>query len=94
MLMSGVALAPGGVVGWIIVGLLAGAIASHLVRGRGYGCLLDIVVGVVGAFIGGLIVGLFVPYGTVYGFWGSLIVAIVGAVVLLGVLRLLVPGRR
>jgi uncharacterized membrane protein YeaQ/YmgE (transglycosylase-associated protein family) len=88
MLMAGVALDPGGILGWIVIGLLAGAIASHLVRGRGLGCLLDVVVGVVGAFIGGLVVSLFVPHGTAYGFWGSLLVAILGAVLLLALLRL------
>jgi uncharacterized membrane protein YeaQ/YmgE (transglycosylase-associated protein family) len=91
---SGVALDPGGILGWIIIGLLAGAIASHLVRGKGLGCLLDIVVGVVGAFIGGLLVSLLIPQGTRYGFWGSLIVAIIGAVILLGILRLINPRRR
>ena len=85
-------LEPGGWISWIIVGLIAGAIASRIVRGRGMGCILDIVVGVVGAFVGGLIVSLFAP-GT-YGFWGSLVVAILGAVVLLAVVRLLTGGRR
>lgn len=86
-------LQPGGWISWIIVGLIAGAIASRIVRGRGMGCILDIVVGVVGAFVGGLIVSLVAP-GSAYGFWGSLLVAILGAVVLLAVVRLLTGGRR
>src|ERR671937_3115755 len=61
--------------GWIIVGLIAGAIASRVVAGRGFGCLADIVVGVIGAFIGGYIVSLFVHTTTVYGFLGSLLLA-------------------
>jgi uncharacterized membrane protein YeaQ/YmgE (transglycosylase-associated protein family) len=88
-----VVLDPGGLLSWIIVGLIAGAVAARLVRGHGLGCLMDIVVGVIGAFIGGFVVSLFVAPGTSYGFLGSLLVAILGAVILLGVLRLLTPSR-
>ena len=90
---TGVFLYPGGIISWIVVGLIAGAVAGRVVRGRGYGCLVDIVVGVIGAFVGGLIVSIFTPRGTVYGFWGSLLVAILGALLLVGLLRL-VAGRR
>ena len=79
--------------GWIIVGLIAGAIASRVVAGRGFGCLADIVVGVIGAFIGGYIVSLFVHTTTVYGFLGSLLVAVLGATLFLAVLKLLAGGR-
>ena len=90
--LASVALEPGGWFAWIVVGLLAGAIAGTLVRGRGYGCLVDIVVGIIGAFIGGIVVGFFLP-GTAVGFIGTLVVAVLGAVLLLGVLRLVSPGR-
>lgn len=90
--MASVALEPGGWFAWLVVGLLAGAIAGTLVRGRGYGCLVDIVVGIIGAFVGGIVVGFFLP-GTAVGFVGTLIVAVLGAVLLLAVLRLLSPGR-
>jgi uncharacterized membrane protein YeaQ/YmgE (transglycosylase-associated protein family) len=80
-----------GWLGWILIGLIAGALAGRVVRGRGFGCLVDIVVGVAGAFIGGILVGAFVP--GVAGFWESLVVAFIGAVVLLGVLRLLSGGK-
>lgn len=89
-----VELNPGGLVSWIIVGLIAGAIAGRLVRGRGLGCLMDIVVGVVGAFIGGFVVSLFYSPGTTFGFVGSLLVAILGAVILLLFIRLVTPGPR
>jgi len=52
-----VALEPGGLLSWLIVGLIAGALAGRVVEGRGLGCLGDIVVGIVGAVLGGLIVG-------------------------------------
>ncbi|MGH7882515.1 MAG: GlsB/YeaQ/YmgE family stress response membrane protein [Candidatus Dormibacteraceae bacterium] len=78
---------------WLLIGLLAGAISGRLVRGRGYGCCLDIVVGSIGGFIGGLVVSHFLP-GTTYGFLGSLVVAILGSMALLIVLRLIIPGNR
>jgi uncharacterized membrane protein YeaQ/YmgE (transglycosylase-associated protein family) len=90
--LASVALEPGGWFAWIVVGLLAGAIAGTLVRGRGYGCLVDIVVGIIGAFIGGIVVGIFLP-GTAVGFIGTLLVAVVGAVLLLAVIRLVSPRR-
>jgi len=83
---------PGGLLAWLVIGLLAGAIASRVVRGRGYGCLMDIVIGVLGAFIGGLVVSLFVP-GTLFGFIGTLIVATLGAIILLAFVRVLSPSR-
>lgn len=72
-----------GVIGWIVMGLIAGFIASKLVNKRGEGAVMDILLGIVGAVIGGW---LFHAFGTagVTGFnvW-SLLVAVVGAVVLL-----------
>jgi uncharacterized membrane protein YeaQ/YmgE (transglycosylase-associated protein family) len=84
---------PGSWISWIIVGLIAGAIAARVVAGRGFGCVADIVVGVAGAIIGGfLLSALFGASGTV-GFWGSLVVAFVGAAVLLAALKALSGGR-
>jgi uncharacterized membrane protein YeaQ/YmgE (transglycosylase-associated protein family) len=85
----GLTLAPGGVIAWIVIGLLAGAIAGRLTRGRGYGCLFDIVLGLVGAFVGGVIVSAFVNGNKTAGFLGTLGVAILGAVVLLVSVRLI-----
>ena len=83
---------PGGWLAWLVIGLLAGAIASRVVRGRGYGCLMDIVIGVLGAFIGGIVVSFLVP-GTFFGFIGTLIVATLGAIILLAFVRVLSPSR-
>ena len=77
----------------MIIGLIAGAIAGRLVRGRGYGCLMDIVVGVLGAFIGGIVVGLLLP-DTTLGFIWTLIVATLGAIALLAFIRVLSPSSR
>jgi uncharacterized membrane protein YeaQ/YmgE (transglycosylase-associated protein family) len=80
-----------GWLGWIVIGLIAGALAGRVVRGRGFGCLVDIIVGIAGAFIGGILVGAFVQGAA--GFWESLVVAFIGAVILLGAVRLLSGGR-
>ncbi len=93
ILVARLNLDPGSWLAWIVIGLVAGAIASRIVAGRGFGCLADIVVGVAGAIIGGFLLGaLFGASGTV-GFWGSLIVAFIGAAVLLAALKLLSGGR-
>lgn len=78
---------------WIIVGLVAGFLAS-LVVGGGYGIIGDIIIGIVGAFVGGWLfskLGVSSPWG---GLPGTIFVAFVGSVVLLFVLRLLRGGAR
>lgn len=93
LLASRLNLEPGSWLAWILIGLVAGAVASRVVAGRGFGCVADIVVGVAGAIIGGFLLGaLFGASGTV-GFWGSLIVAFIGAAVLLAGLKFLSGGR-
>jgi uncharacterized membrane protein YeaQ/YmgE (transglycosylase-associated protein family) len=93
LLASRLNLDPGSLFAWLVVGLVAGAIASRVVAGRGFGCLADIVVGVAGALIGGYLLGaLFGVTGTV-GFFGSIIVAFLGAAVLLALLKALSGGR-
>jgi len=79
---------------WLILGGIAGWLASLLVRGTGLGILGDIVVGIIGGFIGGFIVSLFGGQGmTGFNIW-SLIVAVIGAVVLLMIVRLFTGSRR
>jgi uncharacterized membrane protein YeaQ/YmgE (transglycosylase-associated protein family) len=76
---------------WIAIGLVAGWLASAVVGG-GYGVIGDIVVGVVGAFLGGFIfrgLHIGVPFG---GIPGTIFVAFIGAVVLLLLLRLIRRG--
>jgi uncharacterized membrane protein YeaQ/YmgE (transglycosylase-associated protein family) len=80
------------VIGWLIIGLIAGALAGRLVEGRGLGCLADLVVGVAGAVIGGAILDQVEPHAQ-YGLLGSIVVAFIGACILLAVLRLLSGGR-
>ena len=85
------ALSPGGIIAWLLVGLIAGWAAGKVSRGHGFGLIGDLVVGLIGALIGGLVAGAFIQ-GSV-GFIGSIIVAFLGAVVLLALIRLL-SGRR
>src|SRR5437870_7421653 len=93
LLASSLNLDPGSWIAWILVGLIAGAIAARVVAGRGFGCIADIVVGVAGAIIGGfLLSAVFHMTGTV-GFWGSIVVAFIGAAALLAALKLLSGGR-
>lgn len=78
---------------WIVIGLIAGWLASAVVRG-GYGLVGDIIVGVAGAFLGGFIfrgLHIGVPFG---GLPGTIFVAFIGAVVLLLMLRLVNRGWR
>ena len=86
------ALNPGGLIAWIIIGLVAGWLAGVIMPGKGYGLIGDIIVGLIGAFVGGLLVNLFVPDAN-FGFWGSLIVALIGACILVAILHA-VTGRR
>lgn len=80
---------------WLIVGLIAGVLASLVMGGTGYGILGDIVIGIVGAFVGGWLfrqLGVATPMG---GLPGTIFVAFIGAVVLLFLLRLIRSrGRR
>ena len=87
-----VILQPGSWLAWIVVGLIAGALASRLVRGKGMGCVTDLVIGVLGAFVGGTLLSLLWPHPAAYGLIGTTVVATLGAVVLLLVVRAVV-GR-
>ena len=87
-----IVLEPGGVIAWLVVGLVAGFLASRFMGAGGYGLVGDIVVGLVGAFVGGLIGGMFVAGD--YGVIGSIVVAFVGACLLICVVRAVAPNRR
>jgi uncharacterized membrane protein YeaQ/YmgE (transglycosylase-associated protein family) len=90
--LNGLALNPGGLLLWIVVGLVAGFLASHFVKGGGYGLIGDLVVGLIGAVVGGFLLGFFVH--TTVGLLGSIIVAFIGAVILLFIVRSMSGGRR
>ena len=77
-----------GILAWIIVGLIAGWAAGKVIKGGGYGVLMDIVLGILGGLFGGWLfgqLGLWQGGGMV----GSIIVAFIGAVILVGITRLI-----
>ncbi len=81
------------IIGWLILGLVAGFVASKLVNKQGDGLILDVALGIVGAFAGGLVFSLFGASGVTGFNLYSMLVAIVGAVVVL-VLYHALFGRR
>ncbi len=84
------------ILAWIVVGGIAGWLASLVVRGGGMGVMMDIIVGIVGAIIGGALLTFLLPGAFAFsGFnLGSLIVAFIGAVVLLLIVRAVMGPRR
>jgi uncharacterized membrane protein YeaQ/YmgE (transglycosylase-associated protein family) len=81
------------IVWWIIVGLIAGWVTGKLMKGSGYGALMDIIVGIVGAVIGGFIMQNVFGAASQGGLIYTILVAILGAVILTWLVRL-VTGRR
>jgi uncharacterized membrane protein YeaQ/YmgE (transglycosylase-associated protein family) len=84
-----------GILVWIIVGAIAGFAASKVLTGKGMGLLWDIVVGILGAFLGGWLAGIVgLPVSTGSFTVGGLVAAFVGSVILLVVFRALTKSGR
>ena len=81
------------IIGWIVLGLIAGFIASKIVNKTGEGVILDIVLGVVGAVVGGWLFAQFGAAGVTGFNLYSMFVAVIGAIVVLVVYHL-ITGRR
>jgi uncharacterized membrane protein YeaQ/YmgE (transglycosylase-associated protein family) len=79
-------MAGGGILWWLIVGLIAGWLAGRVMKGGGYGVLADIVLGILGGVLGGWLFGKMGMGAT--STIGSIIVAFIGAVILVGLTRL------
>jgi uncharacterized membrane protein YeaQ/YmgE (transglycosylase-associated protein family) len=75
----------GGLIYWIVVGLIAGWLAGKVMKGGGYGVVVDIILGILGAIVGGFVFGLLGLHAG--GLIGSIIVAFVGAVILVWITR-------
>jgi uncharacterized membrane protein YeaQ/YmgE (transglycosylase-associated protein family) len=80
-----------GVVGWLIIGLLAGWLSGEITRGKGFGCLGNTLLGLIGAVLGGWLFSLL--HIQAYGFIGGLAAATVGAVVLVAFARAIAGGK-
>ena len=76
------------ILAWIVVGLIAGWLAGQVMKGGGYGVLVDIILGILGGVVGGWIFGaLGIWHGG--GMIGSILVAFIGAVILVAITRVL-----
>jgi uncharacterized membrane protein YeaQ/YmgE (transglycosylase-associated protein family) len=80
------------IIAWIVLGLIAGFIASKIYAGSGQGLLIDIVLGIIGAVVGGYLFAAFGASGVTGFNLYSMFVAIVGAVIVLWLYHLLVKG--
>jgi uncharacterized membrane protein YeaQ/YmgE (transglycosylase-associated protein family) len=78
-------------IGWILIGLLAGWLAGKVTRGAGFGCLADVVLGLIGALLGGWLFSRLGIWGG--GFLFSLAAATVGAILLVAIARLIAGHR-
>jgi len=85
---------PRGIIAWLFLGLVAGWLAGKLSRGRGYGCITDIVLGLIGSVIGGWIFTQLRIGTGAGGFLYSLAAATLGAVVLVAIVHLFVGDPR
>jgi uncharacterized membrane protein YeaQ/YmgE (transglycosylase-associated protein family) len=81
-----------GILAWIVVGLIAGALAKLIMPGDDPGgIIVTIIIGIVGAFVGGFVVNLLGGAGVSgFNFW-SILVATLGAIILLAIYRLVAP---
>ncbi len=80
-----------GIIAWLLIGLIAGWLAGKISRGAGYGCITDIVLGLVGSLLGGWILTRLGILGG--GFITSLAAATLGAVILVSIVHL-IAGKR
>jgi len=82
------------ILAWLVVGLIAGWLTGQVMRGRGYGVVMDIVIGIVGALVGGFLgsalLGIPDPLSGIN--FGTIIVAFLGGIVAVALIRAL-PGR-
>jgi len=81
-----------GIIAWLVLGLIAGFIASKLVNHHGSGVIMDIILGMIGAIVGGFLFSFFGATGVTGFNIYSMLVAVIGAVVLLWIVHM-IRGR-
>src|ERR1700722_656814 len=82
-----------GLIGWLLIGLLAGWLAGKMARGRGFGCIGDILIGLIGSVIGGWIFTQLGIGGHANTFMYSLAAATVGAVLFVSIAQIFLGGK-
>jgi uncharacterized membrane protein YeaQ/YmgE (transglycosylase-associated protein family) len=84
------------ILGWIVTGAIAGYVASILLKAERSGCIVKIVIGIAGAFLGGFIMNFIMPGGLIpgIGFLNQIITAILGSILLLIILEIILPGKQ
>lgn len=84
-----------GIIAWILIGMIAGWLTGKIMKGSGFGFFMDMVVGLVGALIGGFLARA-VGLGGIgeHGMIMSIIIAVIGAIILTWIVRLFSGGRR
>ena len=83
-----------GIIAWIIIGIVAGWLTGKIMKGSGFGAIMDMVVGLLGALIGGFLSEK-LGFGGVgeHGLIVSILIAVIGAVILTWLVRLVTGGR-
>ena len=82
------------ILAWLVLGLIAGWVASRLMGSGGYGLIGDIVIGIVGAVVGGWLGSMLLGLDVTGLNFTSIALSIGGAVVVIALVRALAPGRR
>lgn len=81
------------VIAWILIGIIAGWLTGKIMKGSGFGVLMDMIVGLVGALVGGFVMVHLFGAAASGGFIYSIIVAVIGAILLTFLLRLITGNR-
>ncbi|GAC1566391.1 MAG: hypothetical protein NVS3B14_08260 [Ktedonobacteraceae bacterium] len=90
LILADISLSLSTIVWWLVIGLVVGFLASLVMRGGGYGIVGDIVIGIVGAFLGGFLASLLGIGAS--GLVGTLVIAFIGACILIAILRMVSGG--
>ena len=81
------------IIGWIILGLIAGWLAGLIMRGGGYGIIGDIILGIIGALVGGFLSSALLGVDVTGFNVTSLIIAVLGAIIVIAIARAVSPRR-
>ena len=82
-----------GIISWLLLGLVAGWLASLLMKGSGFGILGDIILGILGALVGGFLSSTLLGIDVTGFNITSILVATIGAIILIGISRAISPRR-